>query len=357
MNTTNPAIRNIISDTVSASYTSTLILDTKSIGLVSKYGNNEEELRKDRQFQKMSDQEQAWILTTMGTGAIAVNYFFDMPSQILGAIWEFVSDIVFPGKRLARTKENIVNYINTAKNEYNNYVIKHEQFIYDVQAQIDTINKRKPIMKDYILKKVALKLCKLGINSQLEDYPMESIDMRAFILNKEFNFITKEFDSINNDLYTKVLENMPIIPVFPAYLVTPFLVKQKINELENKFSDIQNKTNLVFEKMKSDNSKIENLSIALNNIAKVYTDVNEKFIPAIEQILDIISVTYKNNINTIPENLLFLLRTSTALLKELAERRIIPQNISKVQIDSVIEASNDISVSYEKLRKEFMKAA
>ena len=124
-----------------------------------------------------------------------------------------------------------------------------------------------------------------------------------------------------------------------------------------KFSDIQNKTNLVFEKMKSDNSKIENLSIALNNIAKVYTDVNEKFIPAIEQILDIISVTYKNNINTIPENLLFLLRTSTALLKELAERRIIPQNISKVQIDSVIEASNDISVSYEKLRKEFMKAA
>ena len=89
----------------------------------------------------------------------------------------------------------------------------------------------------------------------------------------------------------------------------------------------------------------------------MYTDVNEKFIPAIEQILDIISVTYKNNINTIPENLLFLLRTSTALLKELAERRIIPQNISKVQIDSVIEASNDISVSYEKLRKEFMKAA
>ena len=61
-----------------------------------------------------------------------------MPSQILGAIWEFVSDIVFPGKRLARTKENIANYINTAKNEYNNYVIKHEQFIYDVQAQIDT---------------------------------------------------------------------------------------------------------------------------------------------------------------------------------------------------------------------------
>lgn len=126
----------------------------------------------------------------------------------------------------------------------------------------------------------------------------------------------------------------------------------------NQFKTVsQNKTNLVFEKMKSDNSKIENLSIALNNIAKVYTDVNEKFIPAIEQILDIISVTYKNNINTIPENLLFLLRTSTALLKELAERRIIPQNISKVQIDSVIEASNDISVSYEKLRKEFMKAA
>lgn len=54
---------------------------------------------------------------------------------------------------------------------------------------------------------------------------MEFIDMRVFILNKEFNFIIKEFDLINNDLYIKVLENMLIIFVFLVYLVILFFVK------------------------------------------------------------------------------------------------------------------------------------
>ncbi|MCE8637861.1 hypothetical protein [Bacteroides thetaiotaomicron] len=134
-------------------------------------------------------------------------------------------------------------------------------------------------------------------------------------------------------------------------------MKKKIKQLEEKFSQIQKQSRLVFEKMNSDNQKIKNLSIALNNIANIYTDINSKFIPTIENILDIISVKYYNNIKEIPDDLLYLLRTTTKFLKELAERRIIPKGNSSDIADSVIEASNDISVTYENLRNEFYKAA
>lgn len=147
-----------------------------------------------------------------------------------------------------------------------------------------------------------------------------------------------------------------MIPVFP-YILTPILVKKKIKQLEEKFSQIQKQSRLVFEKMNSDNQKIKNLSIALNNIANIYTDINSKFIPTIENILNIISVKYYNNIKEIPDDLLYLLRTTTKFLKELAERRIIPKGNSSDIVDSVIEASNDISVTYENLRNEFYKAA
>ncbi|MCS3284403.1 hypothetical protein NXV73_21260 [Bacteroides salyersiae] len=134
-------------------------------------------------------------------------------------------------------------------------------------------------------------------------------------------------------------------------------MKKKIKQLEEKFSQIQKQSRLVFEKMNSDNQKIKNLSIALNNIANIYTDINSKFIPTIENILNIISVKYYNNIKEIPDDLLYLLRTTTKFLKELAERRIIPKGNSSDIVDSVIEASNDISVTYENLRNEFYKAA
>lgn len=134
-------------------------------------------------------------------------------------------------------------------------------------------------------------------------------------------------------------------------------MKKKIKQLEEKFSQIQKQSRLVFEKMNSDNQKIKNLSIALNNIANIYTDINSKFIPTIENILNIISVKYYNNIKEIPDDLLYLLRTTTKFLKELAERRIIPKGNSSDIVDSVIEASNDISVTYENLSNEFYKAA
>lgn len=356
MKTIDSEIRNIIKYTVSSSYASTIILNNDNVKLIMKYGNNVNDLKKDKDFLSKSIQTQNWILASMYPGARYINCVPNIPNAILDVVWDIISDFIFLGKKLAKIRKNITEYIKTAKKEYINYVESHEKYICDVQAQIDIINKRKPIMKDYILQKVVNKLCELGIDSQLGDYPMEFIDYRIFKMNEEFSYINKEFQLIQNDQYAQILEYIPMIPVFP-YILTPILVKKKIKQLEEKFSQIQKQSRLVFEKMNSDNQKIKNLSIALNNIANIYTDINSKFIPTIENILNIISVKYYNNIKEIPDDLLYLLRTTTKFLKELAERRIIPKGNSSDIVDSVIEASNDISVTYENLRNEFYKAA
>ena len=388
MKTIDSEIRNIIKYTVSSSYASTIILNNDNVKLIMKYGNNVNDLKKDKDFlsksiqmQKGIESERKWheplpltiwlarhpafspitgfhrkYMTLRTAAAMSMEPRPNIPNAILDVVWDIISDFIFPGKKLAKIRKNITEYIKTAKKEYINYVESHEKYICDVQAQIDIINKRKPIMKDYILQKVVNKLCELGIDSQLGDYPMEFIDYRIFKMNEEFSYINKEFQLIQNDQYAQILEYIPMIPVFP-YILTPILVKKKIKQLEEKFSQIQKQSRLVFEKMNSDNQKIKNLSIALNNIANIYTDINSKFIPTIENILNIISVKYYNNIKEIPDDLLYLLRTTTKFLKELAERRIIPKGNSSDIVDSVIEASNDISVTYENLRNEFYKAA
>lgn len=212
-------------------------------------------------------------------------------------------------------------------------------------------------MKDYILKKVVTKLHELGIDCLIDDYPMEFIDYRVFNLNHEFDYINEQFKKLKNSQYAHILENFPIMPMFPINLIVPILVIKKLKEVENNFQQIKKQTEFVFEKMRSDNQKIKNLSLSLDNIAKIYTEINSKFIPVINDILELISQKYQNDIAKIPVEVLCLLRTTTKILKELAERRIIPQDNSNEIVESVIEANNDISVAYENLKNAFSEAA
>ena len=349
-------IRNVIRTTVGTSYVPTIILNNENIKLLSKYDGNVDKLKKDELFLSQTVSVQNWILTSIGAG-VYINSTPNIPYRILNAVWNVISDFIFPGKKIRKTIENIQQYIDTAKQEHTLYVQNHERYIKKVQEQIDIINKRKPVMKDYILQKVVIKLKELGIDSQLGDYPMESIDYRIFKLNQEFSYINTEFEKIKNDQYIRILGLMPNIPIGPFVLITPMLINKKLKELECKFSVMQKQTKIIFEKMNSDNTKVTNLSQALANIANIYTDVNSEFIPAIEKILILITQKFQNDYSKIPDEILCLLRTTTIFLKELAERRIIPQGDYVAVNDSVIEASNDISVTYEKIRNAFSEAA
>lgn len=350
-------IRNLIQKAVETSYVSTIVLDSKNIELISKYRDCVNDLTKDKEFLSCPFYVQNWILTSMVTSHYVNAETINIHYRILDSFWSFFSDFIFPGKKIKKAIEKIQEYIDTAKKEYDLYVQNHESSIKEVQAQIDRINKCKPLMKDYILKKVVTKLHELGIDCLIDDYPMEFIDYRVFNLNHEFDYINEQFKKLKNSQYAHILENFPIMPMFPINLIVPILVSKKLKEVENNFQQIKKQTEFVFEKMRSDNQKIKNLSLSLDNIAKIYTEINSKFIPVINDILELISQKYQNDIAKIPVEVLCLLRTTTKILKELAERRIIPQDNSNEIVESIIEANNDISVAYENLKKAFSEAA
>lgn len=295
MSMQDPDIRNLIQKAVGTSYVPTIILNDKNIELLLRCQDNVNNLIKDKDFLSQPLSVQNWILTSLSTGAYA-NAFTKKHSPLLDAVWNVISDFVFPGKKLRKTRENIQKYIDTAKKEHNLYIQSHELFLQQVQAQVDVINKRKPIMKDYILQKVVTKLQGLGIDSQLGDYPMEFVDYRSFKLNQEFGYINKQFEMMKNDQYARVLELIPVVPINPLILILPIIVNKKMKEVENDFSQMKKQTESVFAKMSSDNQKIKNLSLALGNIAKIYTEINSKFIPAIEGILNLITQKYQKSL-------------------------------------------------------------
>lgn len=347
-------IRKIISEYLKASYQPEVILNESQRCLVDAYVNKQG-LEHDRLFKTLTPEVQGWIATSISIGTY-YNSNTHKPSDILDHVWEFLSNFIFPGKRLTMLINNGKEYISTAEKEYIAYVRDHEEIMNEIQSQIDIINKRKPLMKEYILKKVAERLTIMGIKSEVADYPMESLDRRKFGLNEEFNDICKSFKEVQESSYTKFLEILPCGPLGLGILGN-VLVQYRIRQIENQIKNIKNQTGLVFEKMRSDNIKIGDLYMALKNIAEIFTDITTRFIPAIEKILDVIKIKYHDSLSEIPYEVLCLLRTITQILKCISEKCIIPKAERDELIDSTISTSNNMSVEYEKLRQTMASAA
>ena len=347
-------IRNIVKKYIDDSYLPTVILNAAQSRLVESY-LHKKGLENDRQFLNLTPEIQSWITTSVCTG-LFYNSTTQIPSAILDRVWDFFSDILFPGKRLKKLKSDALMYISTAENEYKGYEDMHEELLILVQSQIDIINKRKPLMKEYILKKVADKLSSMGIKSEVSDYQMESFDTRKFGLNEEFNDIRKAFKDLQENAYIKLLENLPGGP-FGVGPIVNILVYYRIRQLKDQIHNIKTMTGPVFEKMRSDNQKVDNLYKALKNIAEIFTDITSRFIPTIEKILALIKIKYHDTLSEIPHDVLCLLRTVTKILKDISEKCILPKAERDELIKSTISTSNNMSVEYEKLRKTMADAA
>ena len=343
-------IRDIIQRYISNSYQPTVILNATQSRLVESY-RYKEGIENDRQFKNLTPEVKRWVETSICTG-VYYNRSIPIPTPILDKVWNFISGIIFPGRELRKLKRDACEYFATAEREYKGFVSAHKKLLNQIQSQIDIINKRKPLMKDYILKKVAERLSSMGIESEVADYPLESLDLRKFYLNDEFNKIQISFRELQENSYTKFLENFPNINV-----LLPILVHRRIQKLEKQIQDIKTKTVLIFEKMRSDNQKLENLYRALKNIAEIFTDITCRFIPTIEEILDTIETKYHNTISEIPDDLLCLLRTITKILKYISEKCILPNKKRDELINSAISASNNVTVEYENLRRTMTDAA
>ena len=260
-----------------------------------------------------------------------------------------------------RRYNNLLCEIN---NEYNNYVIKHENKLRDIQNNIDEINKVKPVFK-YILEKLSRELREMGVDSTVSDYPMEKIDYRKFNIDEEYNLIHQEklkldktlslndeyktyFDAYKfyqEDLLGKAIYAITNAIIKPA---TGYVVVKSTDWIyayfeERKINKLLPKQKLIREKISSDLEKLDRLKDSLSHIADIYRIIKEALDEKMETIIRNIEKKYHNKYKEIPSNVLQMMHSSSKIFKELSEKRILPEKSSIVNIEDVCMFEKQLS--------------
>ncbi len=257
------------------------------------------------------------------------NQYFEMLSIVLGR------------KSKEEATKTYNKFIQTIDNAYKNYVDEHEILIKDIEKSISDINKEKSHIK-YDLIKLAKKLSEIGICSQVSDYDFETLDLRNFPIKQEYNIIEQEKLEIEKS--TSNLLDLYL----PFSFISNFI---KAKELNDKRIKLKKSCKLIFEKMNSDLVKMGVLSIALDNIAKIFKQTVDVLIPIIENIIDEISKDFDNDYYQIPEEKITILHNSSSILKYMTEKRILKKDFS------ITDISNDITKKFKKIEEEVNNAA
>lgn len=246
------------------------------------------------------------------------------------------------------------------KKEFNKYEIEHEKELDGIQVNIDDINKIKPVLK-YILEKESKKLCDMGIDSKVSDYPEESIDYRHFNLKKDYDLICQENLSLEEpisqdgspSISKKILLDRDIIGgmLDLAFDYCGNIIMDNIwaYQLERKIKKLQEKQRMINEYILADLTQLKRLKNSLMNISKIYKEIKDALAEIMEKKIREIDDRYNNNYSEIPSNILQMMHSSSKIMKEISEKRIIPKGFSVVNSKEVIECENRLLELQKKL--------
>lgn len=252
---------------------------------------------------------------------------------------------------------------NKIKIEFNKYEIEHENELVIIQESIDEINKVKPVLK-YILEKESKKLREMGVDSSVSDYPEESIDYRNFNLKKDYNLICQERLSLEEPISQdaspfdynarkKILLDRDIVGGMLELLIDYCGDKIMDNiyayRLERKTKKLQEKQRMINERILADLTQLKSLKKSLNNISDIYKKIKDALTDIMENNIREIEDRYNNNFSEIPPNILLMMHSSSKIMKEISEKRIIPKGFSAVNAKEVVECENQLLELHTKL--------
>ena len=213
------------------------------------------------------------------------------------------------------------------------FVMVHEEIIEKIQYQINTINKIKPIIKDRLNELAIL------FNKQPNDYPMEYLDYRLFDNARDYDIAKQtqhETEEMIKDLESYWFSDMN------------FWAARKISKQTKKLKIVAFDT---YNKMITDLVKLSSLNVALENIAAIYTDIEDKMLPEFREKGQEVINHYNSKADNLPPAQEFYLNNMTCLLTKLAEKQIIHNE----SIDKLTNISNDFSNDYNTLISEYKK--
>lgn len=218
------------------------------------------------------------------------------------------------------------------KEKYQNYKKKHEELLQNIQRDIDSINKCKPVMK-YLLEE-------LGHILQIEtsDYPLESLDYRKFDINKDYDIIAKEQCVMEKEIHE--VEDFWYRPGnFCRYISETRKIQKKIKKIKSLWTFNE-------PKMNADLQRLSNLDETLRDISDIYCNMRNNVLPFYKDKLKILREEY-DDIYDLPDNIHLFLYSTTEILKSMAEKKILCYN----DVESIKKYRDDIAIENNKLKE------
>ena len=255
-------------------------------------------------------------------------------------LWE----AIVKKKALKEMSEKYQAFVNQTEKDFVFYKDEHEAYLQKSMDAVDGINRRKVVMKDYLLQELSDQLKRSGLNGSFEEPKIERLDPRAWPINEAYHL--------------NVTSNKKFIDASWAYLplfvegLGPITNRIRIRKIRNALKQLQPVAELNLEQMLSDLLKLDLFSAALTNIDTIYKEVLDKLRPIMKTILKDLEDKYQGDVRRLPKDQADALYTIKTLLKDLAEITIVPRSDDTQDIYAdVCQYSNTLSERYNRIRE------
>lgn len=282
--------------------------------------------------------------------------------SFLQLVFQYVKSLISSftkEQKLNEIREEFNGFIEKSKKNFECYEELHESALNDMVNDIDTINRQKTLMKDYLLKKLFKKLLEMGIESSFSDFTVEHIDLRDFPINENYNLVQCENLSSINEAKSTLDDIIALVNIINPYfyIFSRLHNNKEIKKIENRLKELEKKENYNTAQMNSDMALLGEFECALRNISCIYKDVMNTLMPIMEKLLTDLAFKYNNDMSAMPSVKVEAIRRIKDILKDLSEVIIVPQKSTIIKMEEeVVNYSNKLSEQHYALKVEMLKA-
>ena len=258
-------------------------------------------------------------------------------------LWE----AIVKKKALKEMSEKYQAFVNQTEKDFVFYKDEHEAYLQKSMDAVDGINRRKVVMKDYLLQELSDQLKRSGLNGSFEEPKIERLDPRAWPINEAYHLNVTS----NKKFIDASVAYLPLFGV-GGFLLVPITNRIRIRKIRNALKQLQPVAELNLEQMLSDLLKLDLFSAALTNIDTIYKEVLDKLRPIMKTILKDLEDKYQGDVRRLPKNQADALYTIKSLFKDLAEITIVPHSDDTQDIyTDFCQYSNTLSERYNRIRE------
>lgn len=292
----------------------------------------------------------------------------------LPGFFERIFSRLFKKNDLVIAIEKYNNLITAIQKDFEEYKLTHETLLDESSTAVETINRKKVVMKDYLLEELYKSLQRCGMNGEFHDMATERFDLRNWPINEKYDLINQKHLTIKKTMNSgdlafiggllagagsfgafglAIAAGQMANPI--VWLLAPAIalyMRRKLKGINNEIKTLSVIVSANECDMTADLSQLEMMKKAFENISCIYTDVLQTIRPVMKKLLDELERESGNDVNSFPEDKANALFNISRLLKEMAEKQIVPYKGNQSAIhQNVCEYSNDLSNKYNELKE------